>query len=127
MKQPRAKSNLFFSYLSLFTALGTLMCCALPSLFVALGMGATVAGFIGVFPQVVVLSEYKQWVFGISGVLILISLGVLYLQRNAPCPIDPQRARACAVARKWSISIVLISAFIWCCGFFAAYVLNGIF
>jgi hypothetical protein len=30
-------------YLSLFTSLGTLLCCALPSLLVLLGLGATVA------------------------------------------------------------------------------------
>ena len=32
------------SYLSLFTATGTLLCCALPSLLVTLGLGATLAG-----------------------------------------------------------------------------------
>jgi mercuric ion transport protein len=31
------------SYLSLFTSLGTLLCCALPSLLVLFGLGATVA------------------------------------------------------------------------------------
>ncbi len=127
MKPRRLSSHVFVTYLSLFTSLGTLLCCALPSLFVALGLGATVAGVIGVFPQIVVLSVHKKWVFAISGTLILFAIGALYAQRNAPCPIDPQEARACAVARKWSVRVVAISCFIWCCGFFAAYVLSGIF
>ena len=38
---PRARSGAL-SYLSLFTSLSTLLCCALPSLFVLFGLGATV-------------------------------------------------------------------------------------
>ena len=32
--------------LSLFTSVGTLLCCALPALLVTLGMGAALAGFV---------------------------------------------------------------------------------
>ena len=35
-----------FSYLSLFTSLSTLLCCALPSLLVLFGLGASVASFL---------------------------------------------------------------------------------
>lgn len=119
----RPAKNLFVSYLGLFTAFGTLLCCALPSLLVALGMGATVAGFIGVFPQVVVLSEHKNWVFGISLALIVLAVAALYLQRNAPCPIDPLEARACTVARWWSVRIVVLAALFWSVGFMVAFVL----
>lgn len=115
-------SGLWLSYLSLFTSLGTIMCCALPSLLVALGMGAAFAGLIGVVPQIVVLSEYKLYVFGVSGALIALSTLVLYLNRNAPCPIDPGQARACATARKWSMVMVGVSAAFWGLGFIAAYV-----
>ncbi len=38
-----ARENPWLSYLSLFTSLGTLFCCALPSLLVLFGLGATVA------------------------------------------------------------------------------------
>lgn len=122
MKQIGQK-NLFISYLGLFTSVGTLLCCALPSLFVALGMGAVVAGVVGSIPQLVLLSEYKVVVFSVSGVLILLSAWSLYLQRNAPCPIDPSEARACTVARKWSLRSVCVAIFFWLCGFFAAFVL----
>lgn len=115
--------NLVLSYLSLFTSFGTLICCALPSLFVVLGMGAAVAGLVGTFPQIVILSEHKGLVFGISGFLILSSLGWLYSQRNAPCPIDPDQARSCTFARKWSVRITVFSACMWFIGFSAAFLL----
>ncbi len=116
-------NSLLTSYLSLFTSFGTVLCCALPSLLVSIGMGAAFAGFIGVFPQVVWLSQNKLLVFGISGLLIMISALSLYSQRNAPCPIDPKKAMACTVARKWSIRISYLSVFLWLVGAFFAFIL----
>ncbi len=116
-------NSLFTSYLSLFTSFGTILCCALPSLLVSIGMGAAFAGFIGVFPQVVWLSQNKLLVFGVSGLLIIVSLLSLYLQRNAPCPIDPEQAKACTTARKWSIRISCISVAFWVIGGLFAFVL----
>ena len=63
--QPADRSNLL-SYLSLFTSFGTLLCCALPSLLVLLGLGATVASFLAAVPSLVTLSRHKDWVFAIS-------------------------------------------------------------
>ena len=119
--------NLLTSYFSLFTSFGTILCCALPSLFVSIGMGATVAGLVGVFPQIVWLSENKILVFSFSGILILISCGFLYFNRSASCPIDPDQAKACEVSRKWSIRIVALSAILWVCGFFFAFLAPLIF
>lgn len=116
-------NNLFTSYLSLFTSFGTVLCCALPSLLVSIGMGAAFAGFIGVFPQVIWLSQNKLLVFGVSGFLIFISALSLYSQRNAPCPIDPVQAKACTIARKWSLTISYISIFFWLTGAFFAFIL----
>jgi mercuric ion transport protein len=55
------------SYLSLFTSLGTLLCCALPSLFVLFGFGATVASVLSQTPWLVAMSHHKQWVFIAAG------------------------------------------------------------
>lgn len=70
------------AFLSLFTSLGTLLCCALPALLVVLGFGASFAGLIGVFPQLVTLSEHKTWIFGIGGILLALSwlMGLWYSQ-----------------------------------------------
>ena len=51
------------NYLSLFTSFGTLLCCALPSLLVLLGLGATVASFLSAVPWLVTVSRHKNWVF----------------------------------------------------------------
>lgn len=113
--------SLILSYFSLFTSLGTILCCALPVLLVTLGLGATFAGLIGAVPQIVWLSEHKVMVFIISGGLIGTSALLTYLNRNASCPIDPDEARACKISRKWSIRILAVSAFIWCVGGFFAF------
>ena len=49
---PRIQSGIF-SYLSLFTSVGTLLCCALPSLLVLFGLGATVAFVLSEAPWLV--------------------------------------------------------------------------
>jgi mercuric ion transport protein len=51
------------SYGSLFTSLGMLLCCALPSLLVLFGLGATVATVLADVPSLVTLSRHKHWVF----------------------------------------------------------------
>ena len=55
--------------LSLFTSIGTLLCCALPALLVTLGMGAALAGFISVAPWITAISKYKVVVFVVAGIL----------------------------------------------------------
>src|SRR5947207_15934359 len=79
--RPAAQSSLL-SYLSLFTSFGTLLCCALPSLLVLFGLGATVATFLSAVPWLVALSRHKNWVFVVSGVLILGN--VVYVYSIAP-------------------------------------------
>src|SRR5437588_10367262 len=86
------------SYLSLFTSLSTLLCCALPSLFVLFGMGATVASVLSQAPWLVLMSRHKHWVFLIAGFLIAVNFVYLYaiapkLQaKNGSC--DPNDAGA---------------------------------
>lgn len=117
----KTNKSLLLSYMSLFTSFGTILCCALPSLLVILGLGATFAGLIGLFPQIVWLSENKALVFFISGLLISLNSLLTYSNRNTPCPIDPDEARACTVSRKWSIRILIFSGFIWAIGFLFAF------
>ena len=113
--------NLILSYFSLFTSMGTILCCALPVLLVTLGLGAAFAGLVGAVPQIVWLSENKILVFVVSGGLIALSGLMTYLNRNAPCPIDPQEAKACNVSRYWSIRILIVSSVIWLIGAFFAF------
>lgn len=127
MKSIIKDKGFFASYLSLFTSFGTLFCCALPSLLVSIGMGTVFAGLVGVFPQIVWLSENKILIFSISGILILISSRLLYLNRSASCPIDPDQSRACATSRKWSIRILILSFILWLFGFVFAFLASFFF
>lgn len=113
--------------LSLFTSAGTLVCCALPALLVTLGAGATLAGIVGTAPWLIALSKYKILTFGVSGAMLLIAGVALWRARNAPCPIDPAQAMACARLRKTSNWIYLLSVLLWCVGFFFAFIAVRVF
>ncbi len=113
--------------LSLVTSAGTLVCCALPALLVTLGAGATLAGIVGTAPWLIALSKYKILTFGISGAVLLIAGVALWRARNAPCPIDPAQAIACARLRKTSNWIYLLSVLLWCVGFFFAFIAVRVF
>lgn len=113
--------------LSLLTSAGTLVCCALPALLVTIGAGAVLAGIVGTAPWLIALSEYKIWTFGISGAMLLIAGIALWKARNAPCPIDPSQAMACARLRRTSVWIYWLSVLLWCVGFFFAFLAARVF
>jgi hypothetical protein len=114
-------------FLSLFTSVGTLVCCALPALFVTLGAGAALAGLVSNAPWLIALSAHKTWAFGIAGILML-GTGILrFLNRNAPCPIDKAAAIACTRLRKISSWMYWISVGIYAIGFFFAFIAVRIF
>ena len=114
--------NITLPLISLFSSFATLTCCALPALLVSLGAGAVLAGLITNFPQLIFLSKYKIYVFSIAGLLITISGYILWLNRNAPCPIDPMAAKLCNRLRKLSIYIFIFSLIIFFTGLFFAFV-----
>lgn len=107
--------------LSLFTSVGTLLCCALPALLVTLGMGAALAGFVGAVPWITAISDYKPEVFGIAGVLLAVSAFMQWRARYAPCPADPAQAKACKRLRAISVWILGFSIAIYAIGFFFAF------
>jgi len=123
------RDNRLLSFLPLFTSLGTLFCCALPSLLVLLGLGATVASLLSSAPWLVSLSRHKLWVFALSGLLIAGNFYYVYhlaprLQARAlACPIGDPR---CRTASRFSRAVLVISAGIWVVGFFTAFMLGPI-
>ena len=104
--------------ISLFTSFSTLICCALPALFVTLGMGAAVAGLISSAPWLTVISDYKFAIFVGAGTMLALSTLLQWKARNAPCPADPLKAKACARMRAVSWWILGISILIYVIGFF---------
>ncbi len=119
------RKSALLSYFSLFTSVSTLLCCALPSLLVLLGLGATVASFLSAFPWLVTLSRHKAWTFTIAGVLIATSfINMYYLapRLNRACSVD--EPKACIQASRLSKVLLWGSALIYGTGVFVAYVLG---
>jgi len=117
------------SYFSLFTSLGTLLCCALPSLLVLFGLGASVVSLLAFTPWLVALSRHKAWTFSISGALIGLSFVNLYyfvprLKDGDVCDIDD--GSACRDASRVSKVLLWVSAGVYAVGFFVAYALGPI-
>lgn len=107
---------------TLFSSVGTLLCCALPALLVSVGAGAAVIGLVSTFPQLIWLSEHKIGLFVFAGVMLAASATGRYAARNAPCPIDPQQAKACIRLRRTSAWIFYFSLGIYGIGFFFAFI-----
>ena len=116
-----------FPILTLFTSVGTLLCCALPALLVTLGAGAALAGFISVAPWITAISKYKVVVFVVAGILLGLSSYFLWINRNAPCPVDEKQAKACMFLRKFSLYTIIISIIIYIVGFFFAFLAADLF
>ena len=125
----RARRAAMLNYFSLFSSFSTLICCALPSVLVLLGMGTTVASLLSAAPWVVSLSRHKAWTFSIAGVLIALSFVTTYLitphlRQGETCDADDPTT--CGEVSKISRFILWGAALIWSCGFFVAYLLGPI-
>jgi mercuric ion transport protein len=123
-----SRRSTLLSYCSLFTSLSTLLCCALPSLLVLLGLGASVASMLSSFPWLAALSRHKDPTFGIAGVLIACSfLNTYYiLPRKGAKECVPDSAGACVKASSVSRILLWVSAVIYAVGFLLAFVLGQI-
>src|SRR6185312_7127943 len=124
---PRLHSGAL-SYLSLFTSIGTLLCCALPSLLVLFGLGATVASVLSEAPWLVTMSHHKHWVFIVAGALISSNFVYVYAvapklqSRNGAC--DPNAPAACQTVSRVSRFVLWCSAALYLVGCFTAYILG---
>jgi hypothetical protein len=116
------RQNATVSALSLFTSGSTLICCALPALLVSIGAGATMAGLVTSFPQIVWLSEHKVALFSIAGLMLAAAGALQWRARSLPCPADPALAAACTRTRVISVRIYWSSIAIFAVGAFFAFV-----
>ena len=104
------------TWFSIFTSASTLLCCALPAMLVTLGAGAALASLVGVFPQIVWVSENKTPVFIAAGVMLAVAGYLQYRARFLPCPVDARLAAACARQRRVSNVIYFVSLAIYVIG-----------
>ena len=121
LTQPMA-TGLWASVLSLFASSSTLICCALPALLVALGAGAVLSSLVAVFPQLVWVSEHKEVVFVLAGLMLSASGVLQWRNRHAPCPIDPVLRDACLRTRTWSARVYGVSVLLYLVGGWFAFV-----
>jgi len=123
--------------LSLFASTSTLLCCALPTLLVTIGLGAAVAGAVSAVPWLVPLSRNKEWAFLIAGALIAANwVLIVRQQRRAalacevpPAPSVAQPAArsqtdesACETASRFSRTVLWVSTGVYVVGFVVAFV-----
>jgi hypothetical protein len=124
---PRSRS---LEFLSLFSSVGTVVCCALPSVLVLLGLGATVASVLSAAPWLVMLSRHKAWVFAGSGTLIVLNLTYVYgvvphrLGSDATCRSPAGESTTCERAASTNRGVLWISVALYGVGWVAAYPLG---
>lgn len=110
------------SFLALFTSTGTLLCCALPSTLAAVAGGAALASFVSTFPWLVSLSQYKEWIFLIAGLMIALS-GLLVYRPKGKVACSLTGGEGCEVAGRFTRVMFWSSAAIFTVGAFFAYAL----
>jgi hypothetical protein len=117
--------NLASAWLSLATSGGTLVCCALPALFVALGAGAVLAGIVRNVPGITLFSEYKVAMFIMAAIMLTLSGALQWRSRNDQCPIvsSPQQVADCESVRRFSWRVWLGSVTVFSIGVLFAFVL----
>lgn len=121
LTEPISRRILLAPTLSLFASTSTLLCCALPALLVTIGAGAVMAGLASNVPGYIWLTERKVPLFIISGGLLALAAFMRWRSRNAPCPIDPDEAKACTRLRRVSGVMLYASLVIYAVGGFFAF------
>jgi hypothetical protein len=115
--------NVILSAATLLSSAGTLVCCVLPAVLVALGAGAALAGLVTAVPQLVWLGEHKPLVFGIPLALLIASGGATWYSRRLACPIDPVAARSCQRLRRINVALYSVAVVSFAVGLTFAFVL----
>ena len=115
--------NVILSAATVLSSAGTLVCCVLPAILVALGAGAALAGLVTALPELVWLSEHKPPVFGIAFALLIVSGGATWYSRTLPCPPEPLAAQSCKRLRRINITLYSMALVTFALGLIFAFVL----
>lgn len=118
--------NVGIAATALLASSATLVCCVLPAVLVSLGAGAALVGLVTAVPQLIWLSEHKALVFGVAGVLLILSGVMLWNARRLPCPTDPQLARSCMRLRAISNRLWAVAAIAYAIGAGFAFLLPAL-
>jgi len=120
--RPGTSTSFWPALIGLFASSGSLVCCALPALLVALGAGAALSGLVTALPQLVWLSEHKAPVFGAAGLLLALNGVLQWRNRTAPCPLDPVLRQSCLRTRRAALRLYVGSVGVFVVGGWFAFV-----
>lgn len=81
------------------------------------------ASVVTAFPALVWLSEYKEIVLQVAGVMLARAGALQWRARRLPCPVDPRLAAACGRTRRMSLVVYVVSVAIFALGALFAFVL----
>ena len=118
--------TVILSAATLLSSAGTLACCVIPAILVALGAGAALAGLVSAIPQLVWLSEHKPLVFGTALALLIVSGGATWYSRALPCPTEPVAAQSCQRLRRINVALYSIALTCFALGLTFAFILPGL-
>lgn len=107
-------------FLSLFGSAGTLLCCALPAGLAVLAGGAAISAYVSIFPWVIPLSRYKEWMFVVAGVLIALN-GALTFRPQGKLACAITGGKGCEVAGRFTKATFWAAACIYLVGAFMTY------
>ena len=93
------------------------------ALLVAVGAGAALSSLVSVFPQIVWLSEHKEGLFIVAGLMLAASGGLQWHNRTAPCPTDPALRHACLRTRKTALRVYGVSVLVYAVGGWFAFLI----
>lgn len=106
---------------SLIAGLSTLTCCALPALFLTFGLGASLASLVSSMPWLITLSANKELVFLVAVSSLLLAGWLQWRARNQACAANGLQAIYCSAFRRFSLSMLGVSAVAIAIGAFYAF------
>lgn len=110
--------------LSLFASVVAFVACALPVLIAMLGPATAMAALTKT-ALLLAAVEHKHWIFGISGLLLLLAAVAIW---HARCPhtLYPEITRQCRRVRHLNRWMLRISAGLWLAGILGAYIVTPV-
>ena len=113
--------SLFAQIVVLFASTSTLICCALPALLVAIGATGALVSLFSNIPFLITISENKEIVFIISGLLIITAFWTQRKDEIDSCELDDTLMMSCNNLKKINKIMLYSSLFIYLVGLFFAF------
>lgn len=116
------------SIASLFSSFSTLLCCALPSLLVAIGLGSVVAGIFSGLPGLQAVVKHHNILFVTAGIVLALNGWLLFRKKSGEVclPAEAGKETACETAHRWNFWIFWASVALFAIGVTVTYVFPAI-